>query len=153
MGFLRNASDIPTAGVQGRSSSEAKAKIIEIEIEIFTCNLQAELASKTRGNSGVTYFWGASSSRFGRRRKWWESWVQGERMQPNKCGVFDLTMIWDWKHSQIMWCEILWNVHVVFEPRLSIDYQMWSWYWNPRSIPQGYFDEDLSSQCSPASSS
>lgn len=39
----------------------------------------------------------------------------------------DLTMIWNWKHCQILWCEILRNVQILY---VNQDYQMWSWYWN-----------------------
>ena len=78
------------------TSFSAKAKIIEIEIEMFiNCNLQAELASNNRGESGVTYFWGANSSRSGRRWKWWESWVQGFQDAAEQVVIFS-QRIWQW---------------------------------------------------------
>lgn len=85
----------------------------------INCSLKAELASKNRGESGVTCFWGASSSRSGRRWKWWESWVRKDAAEQVWFSE-DLTMIWNWKHCQVVWCEILRNVHVACEARLNV---------------------------------
>lgn len=90
----------------------------------INCNLQAELASNNRGESGVTYFWGANSSRSGRRWKWWESWVQGFQDAAEQVWFFlrefgnDTRMKLEGLSNLVMWnppkCP-----NFVCEPRLS----------------------------------